>query len=141
MVKLIAATLIATAFLLTSTNASQVTLAGTCASNCGARPMQFTPGQRIRIQVVNRTPRLLKLQKPATTDTISLQSGEELILEHGHGTTPNISLVFWDDTGLSIKANVSKPNFGTLQVELRPNESFPGDRSVYILNDGRVDVF
>ncbi len=55
----------------------------------------------------------------------------------------------FSNTGLSLQANVSKPNFGTLQVELRPNESFPGEltsqrwryRSVYILNDGRVDVF
>lgn len=139
--KLIPATLIATTLLLTSTHASQAIRAGTCASNCGPRPMQFTPGKRIRVEIVNRTPRLIKLQKPAVTHPISLEPGEELILEHGYGVIPNLSLVFWDDTGLSLQANVSQPNFEILQVELRPTESYPGDRSVYILNDGRVDIF
>ncbi|WP_414564211.1 MULTISPECIES: hypothetical protein [unclassified Anabaena] len=140
MSKLILATLFTTALLLTSANHPSVTLAGTCAAQCGPRPMQFTPGQRVRVQVVNRTPRVIQLQKLAATDPIALQPGQELTLEHGHGTTPNLSLIFWDDTGLSVQANVSKPNFGTLQVEFRPTWSFPGDRSIYILNDGRVDV-
>lgn len=140
MSKLILAVLATTTLLLTFTNHSNVTLAGTCASQCGPRPMQFTPGQRIRVQVKNRTPRVIQLQKLAATEAISLKPGQELTLEHGHGTTPNMSLIFWDDTGLSIQANVSKPNFGTLQVEFRPTWSVPGDRSIYILNDGRVNV-
>ncbi|YAF94495.1 MAG: hypothetical protein AB3A66_18075 [Nodularia sp. CChRGM 3473] len=141
MSKLISASLLATALLLTSAHDSNITLAGTCASQCGPRPIQFTPGQHIRVQVVNHTPRLITLQKPSTTDPIFLRPGQELQLEHGDGTQPNISLVFWDETGRSLQANVSKPNFGTLQVEFRPTWRTPGDRSVYILNDGRVDVF
>jgi hypothetical protein len=141
MVKIIPTIFLATAWLLISNHQSTLTLAGTCASDCGPRPIEFKPGQFIRVKVVNRTPRLLKLQKITATGTISLQPKQEITLEHGYGTTPNISLIFWDDTGLSLKAKISKPNFGTLYVELLPNWDFPGHRSVYILNNGRVEVF
>jgi hypothetical protein len=141
MSKLISATLIATALLLTPTNNSQVTLAGTCASNCGPRPLQFKPGQYIRVQVVNHTPRVLKLEKLPEMRRITLEPGQEYRLDQESGTEPNVSLLFWDDTGRSLQANVSKPNFGTLHLELRPSNKFPGDRSLYILDDGRVNVF
>ncbi len=123
-----------------SNDYSRLILAGTCASKCGPRPIQFSPGQRLRIEVVNRTPRQLHLQKPFTTAPISVQAGQELQLEQGDGTEPNISLLFWDETGLPLKATVSKPNFATLRVELRPTWYSPGDRAIYILDDGRVNV-
>ncbi|MGM3304484.1 hypothetical protein ACSQ6I_00585 [Anabaena sp. WFMT] len=141
MSKLMSATLIATALLLTPTNNSNVTLAGTCASNCGAKPLQFTPGQYIRLQVVNRTPRVLKLEKLPEMRRITLQPGQEYRTEQQSGTNPNISLLFWDDTGRSLEAVASKPNFGTLRLELRPSNKFPGYRSLYILNDGKVNIF
>jgi hypothetical protein len=141
MSKLISATLIATALLLTPTHNSPVTLAQTCASHCGARPLQFKPGQYIRLQIVNRTPRVLKLEKLPEMRRISLEPGKEYIVDQQNGTEPNVSLLFWDDTGRSLEANVSKPNFGTLRLELRPSNKFPGDRSLYILNDGRINVF
>jgi hypothetical protein len=141
MSRLFSATLIATALLLTPTNNSRITLAGTCASRCGARPLQFTPGQYIRVQIINRTPRVLKLEKMPEMRRITLEPGQEYITEQQSGTNPNISLLFWDDTGRSLQANLSKPNFGTLRLELRPSNKFPGDRSLYILNDGKVNVF
>ncbi|AFZ60412.1 hypothetical protein H6G54_01450 [Anabaena cylindrica FACHB-243] len=141
MSKLISATLIVTTLLLTPTNNSQVTLAGTCASNCGAKPLQFTPGQYIRVQVANRTPRVLKLEKLPEMRRITLQPGQEYRVDRESATEPNFSILFWDDTGRSLQANVSKPNFGTLRLELRPSEKFPGYRSLYILNDGKVNVF
>ncbi|MBK1989304.1 hypothetical protein A0J48_017470 [Sphaerospermopsis aphanizomenoides BCCUSP55] len=141
MSKLIPATLIATALLLTPTNNSHVTLAGTCASHCGPRPLQFTPGQYIRVKVVNRTPRVLKLEQLPEMRRITLNPGQEYSVDKESATEPNFSLLFWDDTGRSLQANVSKPNFGTLRLELRPSNKFPGDRSLYILNDGKVNVF
>jgi hypothetical protein len=140
MSKLISALLITATLLLTASNDSNVTLAGTCASNCGKAPLQFTPGQRIRVQVVNSTPRVLKLQKPSITDPISLNPGQNLYLDQIEGTEPNTSLIFWDETGRSIQANLSKPNLATLRVELRPTARVPGDRSVYIQDDGRINV-
>ncbi|MBE9237168.1 hypothetical protein IQ227_14305 [Anabaena aphanizomenioides LEGE 00250] len=141
MFKLISSTLIATALLLTPTNNSHVTLAGTCASNCSPKPLQFKPGQYLRIQVVNRTPRVLTLDQLPEMRRISLAPGKEYTVDMENATAPNFSLLFWDDTGRSLDANVSKPNFGTLRLELRPSEKFPGYRSLYILNDGKVQVF
>lgn len=141
MSKFISATLIATALLLTPTNNSDVTLAGTCASHCGPRPLEFTPGQYLRVQVVNRTPRVLKLEKLPEMWRISLEPGKEFSVDMESATEPNFSLLFWDDTGRSLDANASKPNFGTLRLELRPSNKFPGYRSLYILNDGKVNVF
>ncbi|MCC5638582.1 hypothetical protein LC593_22655 [Nostoc sp. CHAB 5844] len=140
MSKLISALLITATLLLTASNDSNISLAGTCASKCGKAPIQFTPGQRIRIQVVNSTPRVLKLQKPSITDPISLSPGQNLYLDQIEGTEPNTSLIFWDETGRSIQANLSKPNLATLRVELRPTARVPGDRSVYIQDDGRINL-
>ncbi|WP_277883761.1 hypothetical protein [Nostoc sp. FACHB-888] len=42
---------------------------------------------------------------------------------------------------MSLQAIVSKPNFGTLRLELRPTWRSPGDRSLYIMDDGRVNMF
>jgi hypothetical protein len=141
MSKLISATLFATALLLTPTNDSHLTLAGTCASHCGTRPLQFTPGQYIRVKVVNHTPRALKLEKLPEMRRITLEPGKEYSVDQENSTEPNFSLLFWDDTGRSLDANASKPNFGTLRLELRPSDKFPGYRSLYILNDGKVNVF
>ncbi len=72
---------------------------------------------------------------------ISVEPGKKYILDQQTGTEANLSLLFWDDTGRSLQANVSKPNFGTLHLELRASNKFPGARSLYILNNGRINVF
>jgi hypothetical protein len=140
MSKFLSVTLLAMAFVLGGTNHNTITLAGTCASNCGRLPIEFTPGQHVRVEVLNGTPRIVKVEKPYGIGQISIRSGQQIRLEQGDGTEPNISIVFWDDTGRPLKAIVSKPNFGTLRVELRPSRQSPGDRSVYIRDDGRVNI-
>jgi hypothetical protein len=140
MSKFVSAILIATALLISVYKDSSSVIAGTCASKCGPRPIQFSPGQRIQLKVLNKTPNLVNLQKPSTTNPITLRPGQELQLNQGDGTEPNVSLLFWNEAGLPLKATVSKPNFATLQVELRPTWYPPGDRAIYILDDGRVDV-
>ncbi|WP_138506026.1 hypothetical protein [Nostoc sp. PA-18-2419] len=141
MFKSLSFALIAFSVLTASINNPNVTLAGTCASKCGPRPIQFTPGQHIQVEVVNSTPNLIKIQKPSGTDAISLNPGQKLNLEQIEGTEPNTSLIFWSEKGLSLQAIVSKPNFGTLRLELRPTWRSPGDRSLYIMDDGRINVF
>ena len=140
MFKFVSTTLLAIVLILTSSENFSSTLAITCASKCGLQPIQFTPGKRIQVKVVNRTSILVKIEKIQGTEPISLKPGQELKLEQGDGTKPNISLVFWNDMKLSLKAIVSQPNFGTLQVDLRPNWRSHGDRSVYISDDGRVNI-
>ncbi|MBD2415403.1 hypothetical protein FACHB389_18090 [Nostoc calcicola FACHB-389] len=141
MFKSLSFALIAVTVFTASFNNPGATLAGTCASKCGSRPLQFTPGQHIRVEVINSTPNLIKIQKPSGTDAISLSPGQKLNLEQIEGTEPNTSLIFWSETGLSLQATVSKPNFGTLRLELRPTWRSPGDRSLYIMDDGRINVF
>jgi hypothetical protein len=133
--------LVAATVIVASINSPNATLAGTCASKCGTRPIQFTPGQRIQVEVVNSTPNPIKIQKPSVSEPISLSPGQKLNLEQIEGTEPNTSLIFWSETGLSLRAIVSKPNFGTLRLELRPTWRSPGDRSLYIMDDGRINVF
>lgn len=140
MSKLLSATLIATALILGFTESPNPTIAGTCASKCGTKPIQFTPGTYIRVEVVNRTPNLIYIEKPQGTNPIPVQPGKKVRLEQGDGTEPNISLLFWNKNGLSLQANLSKPNFATLQVELRPEWRIGGDRGMYLRDDGRVQL-
>ncbi|GAA6620771.1 hypothetical protein [Scytonema sp. NUACC26] len=140
MSKLLSLTLLGIALFLGGTNQNTVTLAGTCASKCGRSPIEFTPGQHVRLEVFNATPRIIKVEKPYGFGQIPVRSGQQIHIEQGDGTEPNISVVFWDDTGQPLKAIVSKPDFGTLRVELRPSWQAPGDRSVYIQDDGRVNI-
>jgi hypothetical protein len=140
MSKFLSVTLLGIALFLGGTNQNTVTLAGTCASKCGRTPIQFTPGQHVRVVVFNATPRVIKVEKPYGIGQIPVRSRQQIRLEQGDGTEPNISVVFWDDTGRPLKAFVSKPDFGTLRVELRPSWEDKSDRSVYIQDDGRVNI-
>ncbi len=138
--KLLKTTLTATILFLTSITFPSTTLAGTCASKCGAHPIQFQPGDRIRLEVVNHTSNLVKIQRIQGIEPVPLLPGQELDLDQANGTTPNLSLIFWDATGLSIHTIVSQPKAKTLRVEIRPGGRPPGDRSIYIQNDGRVNI-
>uniref|UniRef100_A0ACD5GV11 Uncharacterized protein n=1 Tax=Desertifilum tharense IPPAS B-1220 TaxID=1781255 RepID=A0ACD5GV11_9CYAN len=105
------------------------------------RPIQFIPGQVINFQVINRTASLVLIQRPQETGTVPLRPGQLLEVRGWSGTTPNLSIVFWDETALSLKADILKLDDHTLRVELRPGGPPPGDRTLYIENDGRVRVF
>ncbi|GAB4377272.1 MAG: hypothetical protein Kow00121_26230 [Elainellaceae cyanobacterium] len=115
-------------------------IAQTCASNCGSRQIQFTPGQPIRLQMVNRTSNLVQVQQVPLTDTIPLAPGAEVEINSQFGTEPNTSVLFWDQTTLAVKAVLFRPEPDMLRIELIPAVA-PGDRSVYVENDGRVRVF
>ena len=116
--------------------------ARTCKNNCPAPVLQFTPGQRITVQVVNRAENRVEVEKVLGTKPISVAPGQQIEFERGGSTDPNLSVVFWDNTALALKSSLSKPNPNTLRIELKSERRYPpGDRSVYIRNDGRVDVF
>jgi hypothetical protein len=140
MFKKLSLALIAATILVATIDYPSTTLAGTCASKCGAKPLQFKPGQHIRLEVINNTPNLVELERIQGTTPISLQPKQKLQFPQQDGSQPNLSLVFWDETGAPLQAVVSKPNFGTLRVEFRPTWRYPGDRSLYILGDGRINI-
>ncbi len=140
MYKIVSTTLIATTLLIGSVETRNPAIAQTCASKCGTSPLQFTPGQLVQVVVVNRTPRMLQLQRMEATESMPIQPGQVLKFEQAQVTEPNMSLLFWDDTGRALKATASKPNLATLRIELRPNWQQPGDRSVYLRDDGMVNI-
>jgi NAD(P)H-flavin reductase len=141
MSKLASATFLATALtILPVPDNSQISLAGTCASHCGQRPIQFTPGQYLRVQVINSTAKVVKLERLPEMQRFSLPSGQKFQLDIPGGAESNLSFLFWDETGKSLKAVVSKPNFGTLRVEIRPGGA-NSHRSLELLNDGRIRLF
>jgi hypothetical protein len=136
----ISATFLTTGLLLIPIN-SQATLADTCASSCGSAPLNFTPGQYIRVQVVNRSYGDVKLEQLPDMRKTTLKPGGKLQFDLRGGELSNFSLMFWDDRGRYVKGVVSKPNFGTLVLEIRPNSrDYPGDRSLYIRSDGIVSI-
>ncbi len=138
--KLPFALIAATILVVSIDHSTTTTLAGTCASKCGAKPLQFTPGQRIRLEVINNTSNLVELERIQGTRPIRLEPQQKLQFPQQDGSQPNLSLVFWDKTGAPLQAVVSKPNFRTLRIEFRPARRYPGDRSLYILDDGRINL-
>ncbi len=139
--KLCAIALLGIPVLVAQASFPPLTRAETCASECPPAVLQFTPGQLIQLQVVNRTGNLVGLEKLAGTAPLFLKPGEKVQFRRGGATDPNVSIVFWDTTGVFLKANLIKTGPANLRVELRPGGENPGDRSIYIKNDGRVDVF
>ncbi|BAZ10104.1 hypothetical protein NIES4071_19180 [Calothrix sp. NIES-4071] len=138
--KIVSTAIIATTLLFGVSNNPSPIQAQTCASRCGRRPLQFVPGQLVQIEVVNRTPRVLQLQKSEVSKAIAIQPGQTIKFEQVRLTDPNISLLFWDDTGRSLSASLNKINASTLRVELRPNWRIPGDRSVDFRDDGMINL-
>lgn len=113
--------------------------AQTCTANCLSRQVQFTPGQRIGLQMVNQTASLVLVEQVFRTSPVPILPGQQLDLDPNFGTAPNISLVFWDETSLPVRAILFRPNPNTLRIEIRPGGR-PGDRSIYIENDGKVSI-
>ena len=135
------AAIAATAILLGPATVPKPVLAGTCASKCGPKALQFRPGDRVAVEIINLTSNLIQFQKVYGTDPVSLSPGQSLRVRQGDGTAPNISVMFWDANGLPLKAVLSKPSETLLRIQLRPGYEPPGDSSVYIRNDGRVQTF
>jgi hypothetical protein len=117
------------------------TLAQRCTINCRSRQIQFTPGERIRVSIVNRTSSLVQVEQVYGTNPIALLPSQEIEVDPNFGTRPNASLVFWDETSLPIRAVLFRPETNTLRVEIVPGGRPPGDRSVYIEDDGKVRIY
>jgi hypothetical protein len=50
----------------------------TCASNCPPKPIQFEPGTRIEVRVINRARTAITLENALGDRTIQLQPGQQL---------------------------------------------------------------
>lgn len=117
------------------------TWAQRCTTNCGSRQIQFTPGERIRVLVVNRTSSLVQIEQIYGTNPIALLPSQEIEVDPNFGTRPNASVVLWDETELPIRVVLFRPDTNMLRIEVFPGGRPPGDRSVYIEDDGKVRIF
>jgi hypothetical protein len=116
-------------------------LASTCSTRCSVKnPLQFKPGQRIKVQVINRTNSLIKIENALGGRPLELPSGKTIQFYRGGSTDPNFSVVFWEATETPLRSRLSKPAADILKIDLSFAAQKPGDRSVYIRNDGHIDV-
>jgi hypothetical protein len=143
MLKLLPTALIVALLVFSADGQYQPVQAGTCVagSSCGPQPLRFVPGQRITVEVVNLTESVVKLQQVAGTDPIPISPGQVRSFVRGGRTQPNFSMVFWDAIGLPLKVNLLKLNARTLRIEVLPGGRPPGDRTVYLKDDGSVGIF
>jgi hypothetical protein len=117
-------------------------MARSCANNCPPPVLQFTPGQKIRVQVINRSENPVQIEKVFGNAPALVNQGQQIEFARGGSSDPNLSVIFWDVTSLALKSRVSKPKPDLLLIELKSEKRYPpGDRSIYIRNDGRVEVF
>ena len=87
------------------------------------------------------TQSVVQLQQVAGTDPLSISPGQVRSFVRGGTTQPNFSLVMWNAIGLPLRVNLLKPSTKKLRVEVRPGGRPPGERTVYLKDDGRVSVF
>ena len=115
-------------------------LAQTCIENCRSGQIQFTPGDRISVEVVNLGFVTIAAEQVPLRGPITLFPGTSTQLGFGWGTTPNLSMFIWALEDEPIRYRLSRLDDTTLRVEVvsAPNE--PSDRSIFIQNDGRVMV-
>jgi hypothetical protein len=114
---------------------------GTCATQCSKPYLRFRPGQRIKVQVTNRTYKVLQVENALGGQPLNIQPRSTVQFYRGGGTDPNFSVVFWEQTETPLRAIPSQMGKDTLKIDLNfaPRRS-QGDRSVYLDNDGQVTV-
>jgi hypothetical protein len=114
---------------------------GTCKDHCPAKGIQFKPGQRIKVRIVNRTKRYISIEKVAGTNPVILSGLKALEFNKGGESDTNPSIVLWEKNETPLRVQLSQPKPDVLLVEVRFAAKKPGDQSIYLRNDGLVDVF
>jgi len=132
----VAATLLTTTSLIAPVQANPP-----CTANCRSDQIQFTPGDPVAIEVINQTLRPIQVEQVPMIAPARLLPGDTLRLDFGWGTKPNISIVFWSESDRPFKAYLFRPEETSLQIQIRPFAYGPSDRSVDILDDGRVLIY
>ena len=100
--------------------------------------MQFVPGQTIRVEISNLTDTLVYVEKVQGEPPLDIIPGQVLIFTTGGNSINNLSLLLWDNRGSILTLRPVKVNNTTLRVEIRAGVQPPGDRSVYLQDDGRI---
>ena len=111
-----------------------------CVAGCQSGQIQFTPGERITVQVINHSHVAVGLEQTPVSGPRTLRPGEDIELGFGWGTTPNISILFWALQDRAIRLHLGRPEPQTLSVEIYSAPSEPSHRSIFVENDGRVII-
>ena len=114
---------------------------GTCKDICPAKGIQFKPGQRITVRMVNRTKHSISIENLAGARPVILSGLKAIEFSKGGRSDPNPSIAMWEKNETPLRAKLSQPKPDQLVVELRFAAQKPGDQSIYLRNDGKVDVF
>ena len=114
---------------------------GTCKDLCPAKGIQFRPGQRITVRVVNRTRHYISIENLAGSKPVILSGLKAIEFSKGGNSDPNPSIAMWEEDNTPLRVKLSQPKPDQLVIELRFAAQKPGDQSVYLRNDGKVDVF
>ncbi|NJN75996.1 MAG: hypothetical protein HC796_07020 [Synechococcaceae cyanobacterium RL_1_2] len=115
---------------------------GTCVAqtSCFNRRIQFTPGDFVNVKVVNYTAGLIRLEYIQGGDPMIINPGEEYPFLWGSTADFNMSLVIWDETEVPLSFRPIQTSDRQLLLEIYPHYETPGDRSIYLKDDGQLDV-
>ncbi|HEY9761252.1 MAG TPA: hypothetical protein V6D07_01940 [Trichocoleus sp.] len=112
-----------------------------CTANCRSDQIQFTPGARLDVEVVNQSSAVVYVQQVPLMAPDSLLPRQTANIGFKWGTVPNVSIRFWNNEDQPIKAYLYRPSENTLRVELRNFAYELSDRAIYVQNDGRVLIY
>ena len=115
-------------------------IAAECVYRCGSDEIQYTPGQSLKLEIVNNTRMQINLERVLDFDPYSMRPGQTVELSTVVGTGADLSVVFWESDYRPVDVRLHRPEVGTLQIEFLPSGSF-GDRAVHVVNDGRVLIY
>ncbi|MEO1593362.1 MAG: hypothetical protein AAFU71_19020 [Cyanobacteria bacterium J06632_22] len=115
-------------------------IAAECVYRCGSDEIQYTPGQSLKLEIVNNTRMQINLERVLDFDPYSMRPGQTVELSTIVGTGADLSVVFWETDYRPVDVRLHRPEVGTLQIEFLPSGSF-GDRAVHVVNDGRVLIY
>ncbi|MBD2113212.1 MULTISPECIES: hypothetical protein [Cyanophyceae] len=115
-------------------------VADPCTVNCRSGQIQFTPGDRVTVQVVNVGSRPLSLEQPPLLGPRLLYTGNSFETRLNWAGQPKPSFFFWSQERLPVRVRLNRPSPDILRVELYDAPSEPSDRSITIEPDGRVSV-
>ncbi len=113
--------------------------AADCVYRCGSHEIQFTPGQSVKLEVVNRTGGRVSLERVLDFQPYSVRPDQVITIDAQVGIG-DLSVVFWEAAQRPIEVRLHRPQTDTLQIELLPSGAI-NDSAVHIVNDGRVMIY
>ena len=121
------------------TTASQTVYATDCIYRCGSNEIQFSPGQSVSLQVINRTGGRVSLERVLDFEPYGMWPDQVITIDAQVGIG-DLSVVFWEAAQRPIEVRLHRPETDILQIELLPSGAV-NDSAVHIVNDGRVMIY